>query len=176
MLQRYLSFQDGVSEFVGKAVSWMCLALIGVLVFEVTSRYFFDAPTNWAHELSTMLYGTFCILAGVYTHKHHGHVRSEAIYGLFPKRGRAFLDVVTGLLGLVVFCVFFTVVFDFAKESWAIREMSSKSAWAPPLYPFKAMMPLAVALMILQATAQLVRDICTLLDISVKPADEEKLI
>lgn len=165
LIRRYLAIQDGISEFTGRAVSWLCLALILALLYEVVARYFFASPTSWAHELGTMLYGSFGILAGAYTHKHRGHVRSEVIYGLFPRKGRALLDILTGLLGLIVFCVFFMQVFEFARDSWAIQEVSAKSRWAPPLYPFKSVLPLAAALLILQSLAQLVRDICVLLDI-----------
>ncbi len=162
---RYLEIQDRISEATGRAVSWMCLAMIGVLVYEVTARYLFNAPTEWAHESTTMLYGTFCILAGVYTHKHHGHVRSEVIYNLFPRRGKAFLDVLTGLLGLLIFSVFFVITFNFAVDSWQMAEVSSKSTWAPPVYPFKTMLPLAIALMMMQSVAHLIRDLQVLLGV-----------
>lgn len=157
-LSQYLAFQDRVSEWVGKTVSWMCLAMIAGLCYEVGARYLFLNPTSWAHESTTMLYGTFCILAGVYTHKHQGHVRSEVIYNLFPVRGRAVLDVLTGLIGLVVFAVFFVITFNYAAESWAIKEVSSKSTWAPIVYPFKSMLPLAVGLMILQSIVAVIRN------------------
>ena len=158
-LSQYLAFQDRISEWVGKTVSWMCLAMIAVLGYEVAARYLFNSPTSWAHESTTMLYGTFCILAGVYTHKHHGHVKSEVIYNLFSVRTRAIMDVITGSIGLVVFGVFFVITFNYAAESWAIREVSSKSTWAPIVYPFKSVLPLAIALMMLQSLAALIRSL-----------------
>lgn len=162
LLARYLAIQDRVSEGVGKAISWLCLAMIFVLIYEVSARYLFNSPTEWAHESTTMLYGTFCILAGAYTHRHHGHVRSEVIYNLFSTRGKAFCDVLTGLLGLLVFGVFFWITFNYAWDSWLMKEASSKSTWAPPVYPFKAMLPLAIALMMLQSCAHLLRDLAVL--------------
>ena len=164
-LARLLNWQDKLSEFVGKTVSWMCLAMIAVLLFEITARYVLNKPTEWAHESSTMLYGTFCILGGVYTHLHNGHVRSEVIYQLFSPRGRAFLDVLTGFLGLIIFGVFFFVALDFAIESWKISEHSSKSTWAPPVYPFKSVLPLAAALIWMQSLAHLIRDIAVAFDV-----------
>ncbi len=164
-LARLLNWQDKVSEYVGKTVSWMCLAMIAVLLFEITARYILNKPTEWAHETSTMLYGTFCILGGVYTHLHNGHVRSEVIYQLFSPRGRAFLDVLTGILGLIIFGVFFFVALDFAIESWKINEHSSKSTWAPPVYPFKSVLPLAAALIWMQSLAHLFRDIAVAFEI-----------
>ena len=67
---RYLVAQDGLSEFVGRAISWLTLAMIAVLMIEIVFRYFLDSPTIWAHETSTMLYGGFCILAGCYSTIH----------------------------------------------------------------------------------------------------------
>ncbi len=166
MLARCLKFQDGVSEFVGKTVSWLCLVMIAVLMYEVVGRYLFNSPTEWAHESTTMLYGTFCILGGVYTHRHNGHVRSEAIYSLFPARARAVMDVITGLVGLAVFGVFFFVVLDFALESWQSNEHSSKSTWAPPIYPFKSVLPLAALLIWLQSLVHLIRDLAVVFDVA----------
>lgn len=158
-ISRLLNTQDEISDFIGRAVSWMCLAMMAVLALEISARYLFNSPTSWAHETTTMLYGTFCILAGVYTHRHHGHVRSEAVYHLFPARGRAVLDVITGGIGLVVFAVFFYVAWEFAYDSWVSNEHSSKSTWAPPIYPFKSVLPLAVGLMWLQSLVHFIRDV-----------------
>ncbi len=166
MLARYLRFQDGVSEFIGKAVSWLCLVMIGVLMYEVIGRYLFNNPTEWAHESTTMLYGTFCILGGVYTHLHNGHVRCEVLYHLFPPRGRAVLDVITGLVGLAIFGVFFFVALEFALESWQRNEHSSKSTWAPPVYPFKSVLPLAALLIWLQSLVHLIRDLAVVFDVA----------
>lgn len=170
-LSQYLHWQNKVSEWVGKGVSWMCLAMIAVLGYEVTARYVFNSPTSWAHESTTMLYGTFCILAGVYTHRYHGHVRSEVIYNLFPARARIFMDCLTGALGLVVLAVFLLITFRYAADSWAIREVSSKSTWAPIVYPFKSVLPLAVALMMLQSIAHLVENIARLCGVAIAEQD-----
>ena len=41
----------------------------------------------------------------------------------------------------------------------------SQSAWNPPLYPAKLMIPLAAVLLLLQGLVKLIRDILILLDI-----------
>ncbi|OMH26252.1 TRAP transporter small permease subunit [Motiliproteus sp. MSK22-1] len=169
LLTRYLAAVDRISEGIGKAISWLCLAMILVLIYEVAARYLFNSPTAWAHESTTMLYGTFCILAGAYTHRLHGHVRSEVIYNLFPTRGKAVLDLLTGSIGLLVFGVFFWITFNYAWDSWLMREVSSKSTWAPPVYPFKAMLPLAIALMMLQSLVHVLRNVAVIFDLQSLP-------
>lgn len=162
---RYLVAQDGLSEFVGRAISWLTLGMIGVLVIEIVSRYFLDSPTLWAHETSTMLYGAFCMLAGAYTLRHRGHVRSEVIWGALPKRGQAFCDVLIFSMGAVVLTMFLKLAIGFAAQSWAVLEYSNKSMWQPPLYPIKTVIPIAVGLVLLQNMAELLRAVLTMLGI-----------
>ncbi|MCI5096877.1 MAG: TRAP transporter small permease subunit [Rhodobacteraceae bacterium] len=162
---RYLVAQDGLSEFVGRAISWLTLAMIGVLMLEIVARYFLNAPTIWAHETSTMLYGAFCMLAGSYTLRHRSHVRSEVIYGLLGPRGKAFCDTIIFTLGLIVLGIFFKMAVEFAAQSWSVREYSNKSIWQPVIYPIKTVIPLAVGLVILQNIAELLRSVLVMLGI-----------
>jgi len=153
----YLRVQDGLSDWVGRATSWLTLGIIGVLIFEVVARYMLNAPTIWGHELSTMFFGALSILAGSYTLRHQGHVRSDVIYRLLPGRGQAFCDVVIFTLALVVLAIVLQMAVDFAYHAWNIGEFSNRSVWRPPLWPIKATIPLAVALLMLQCLAELVR-------------------
>lgn len=162
---RYLVAQDGLSEYVGRAISWLTLGMIGVLMIEIVSRYFLNSPTLWAHETSTMLYGGFCMLAGCYTLRHRGHVRSEVIWGALPRRGQAFCDVLIFSVGAVVLGIFLKLSITFAAESWAVLEYSNKSMWQPPLYPIKTVIPVAVGLVLLQNMAELLRAVLTVLNV-----------
>ncbi|PID35938.1 MAG: C4-dicarboxylate ABC transporter substrate-binding protein [Rhodobacterales bacterium] len=165
LLTRYLVLQDGLSDFVGRAISWLVLGLIGVLMLEIVARYFLNSPTIWAHETSTMLYGAFCILAGTYTLRHRGHVRSEVIYGALNTRWKALMDTIIFAMGLVVLAVFLDMAIDFAAHSWEVREYSNKSIWQPPIYPIKTVIPVAVGLLLLQNIAEFLRAFFTLLGV-----------
>ena len=165
LVTRYLVLQDGLSDFVGRAISWLTLGMIGVLMLEIAARYFLNAPTIWAHETSTMLYGAFCMLAGGYTLRHRGHVRSEVIYGLMHPRVKAACDLVVYTLGLVVLGVFLKLAVEFAAHSWEVREYSNKSIWQPVVYPIKTVIPIAVALVILQNIAEWLRALLIMLGV-----------
>jgi|AntDeeMinimDraft_5_1070356.scaffolds.fasta_scaffold10951_2 TRAP-type mannitol/chloroaromatic compound transport system permease small subunit len=159
MIKRYLILQDGLSEIVGRAVSLLLIAMLVVMLYEILMRYFLMSPTIWAHELTTMLFGAFCVLSGCYTLRHQGHVRSEVLWGVLPPRLRAGLDVVVYFLGIIVLIVFFKMAIDFAAKSWANNEFSNRSVWQPPLYYIKTVIPIAVGLLILQSVAELVRSL-----------------
>jgi TRAP-type mannitol/chloroaromatic compound transport system permease small subunit len=46
---------------------------------------------------------------------------------------------------------------DYAAQSWRINEHSSVTADGPPIYPFKTVIPLAGALVMLQGLAEIAR-------------------
>lgn len=161
-----LNFIDSLSEWTGKVFAWLSLPMIGVLVFEVTARRLANSPTDWAHESTTMLYGTFCIVGAVWTLREKSHVRTEVIHQMLPLKLQIFFDILTGLLALAMFAILFWGSYEFAADSWAKSEISSKSTWGVPVYPFKSVIPFAVGLMFLQQIAHIVRDIMHLLGFS----------
>lgn len=174
MITKYLAFQDGLSDIVGRAIRWLTLVMMGVLLFEIAARYLVGSPTEWAHESSTMLYGTLCIMAGAYTMKGKAHVRSDVLYGHFSNRTKGFFDSVGIILTLICMAIFFKLSLNFAIESWEVREFSAKSTWQPPIYPFKSVVPIAAGLILLQLLAELVRSIARLLDIEIDDPRERQ--
>ncbi|MFN7778751.1 MAG: TRAP transporter small permease subunit, partial [Betaproteobacteria bacterium] len=66
-MQRLLLSIDKFSTFVGQVFSWLIVALTGLIVWEVYSRYVLNDPHAWALDAQIMLYGTLFMMAGAYT-------------------------------------------------------------------------------------------------------------
>lgn len=158
-MNKLLNFIDALSEWTGKTFAWLSIPMIVVIVYEVVIRKIFNSPTDWAHESTTMLYGTFCMVGAVWTLREKRHVRTEVIHQIMPPRLQTFCDVLTGVLALAMFIILFLGSLEFAADSWAKREISSKSTWGVPIYPFKTVIPIAVGLMFLQQLAHTLRDV-----------------
>ena len=154
---------DRFNTRIGHFFAWLIVALTGLITWEVFSRYALNAPHPWAFDAQMMLYGTLFMMAGAYTLAANGHVRGDILYGFFSPRAQAFFD-------LVLYIVFFIpgivamvwAGYVYAGESFAIREHSSITANGPPIYPFKAVIPLAGALLILQGAIEILRCIVCL--------------
>src|SRR6476469_4951403 len=71
---------DSISIVSGKAVAWLIIPMVGSLVYEVVARYLFNAPTEWAYDMTFMLYGTFFMLGAAYTLQKKGHIRTDSFY------------------------------------------------------------------------------------------------
>ena len=78
-LERILVLIDDANDWVGKIVSFLTLAMIAVLMWEIALRYVFNRPTIWAHELSTMMFGAYLLLAGGYVLCHRAHVNMDIL-------------------------------------------------------------------------------------------------
>ena len=157
-VERFLHTIDGINTWFGKAAAWLVVGLMLLVCAEVFKRYALNAPTAWIFDASNMLYGSLFMLCGAYTLAQNAHVRGDFLYSSFRPRTQALLD-------LILYIVFFipgimALVYAgsyYAADSWRIAEHSNVTADGPPVYPFKTIIPIAGALVMLQGVAEIVR-------------------
>ena len=147
-----------INEWVAKRVSWIIFIIIGSTVYEVIMRYVFSAPTEWSFELNYLLNGAYFMLLGAFTFAVRGHVNVDIFYARFSPRTRAIVDLFTAPLFFFFILMMLIFGWQFALSSVAYRETLS-SAWAPPIYPVKMIIPVAAAMLILQGLAKFIRDL-----------------
>jgi TRAP-type mannitol/chloroaromatic compound transport system permease small subunit len=162
-MQKILLAVDKLSTVVGQAFSWLILVLTLMISWEVFSRYALDNPHPWAFDVMSMMYGTLFMTAGAYTLSKNGHVRGDVLYGFFPPRLQAGLDLALYILFFIpgVFALAWAG-YGFAADSWAINEHSNITANGPPVYPFKTIIPIAGAILLAQGLVEIVRCIVCL--------------
>jgi len=156
--QKFLYRIDAVSTWFGKGAAWLVVLLMLLVCAEVFKRYLLNMPTAWIFDASNMLYGSLFMLCGAYTLAQNGHVRGDFLYSSMKPRTQAALD-------LILYIVFFipgiaALVYagtTYAGASWRILEHSAVTADGPPIYPFKTVIPIAGALVLLQGLAEIVR-------------------
>jgi TRAP-type mannitol/chloroaromatic compound transport system permease small subunit len=157
-MQKILLTIDKISTFVGQAFSWLIVSLTFLITYEVFSRYALDAPHAYAFDAMLMMYGTLFMMAGAYTLSKNGHVRGDVLYGFFPPRVQAGLDltlyIVFFLPGVTALC---WAGYSYAAESWAILEHSSITSEGPPIYQFKTVIPVAGAFILVQGIVEIIR-------------------
>ena len=157
-MQRFLISVDKLSTLVGHAFSFLIVVLTLQVSWEVFSRYVLDDPHAWAFDAMIMLYGTLFMMAGAYTLAKNGHVRGDVLYGFFEPRTQATIDLVLYVLFFVPGVIALTYAgYFYAAESWAINEHSNVTAEGPPIYPFKTIIPIAGAFLLLQGVVEIIR-------------------
>jgi TRAP-type mannitol/chloroaromatic compound transport system permease small subunit len=157
-MQKLLLRVDRFNTLVGHAFAWTIVGLTLLITWEVFSRYALNAPHAWVFDATYMLYGALFMMAGAYTLATGGHVRGDVLYGFFRPRTQATLDLILYFVffipGVLALC---WAGWDFFTESMTINEHSSVTSDGPPIYPFKAIIPLAGAVLLLQGVVEILR-------------------
>jgi TRAP-type mannitol/chloroaromatic compound transport system permease small subunit len=150
---------DTISEWTAKAVSWLTVALVLVLVFDVTERYVFGGATIWAYETATMLGATIYVMGWTYVHRMRDHVRVDIIYVHLSPRFQLVIDIIgTVLFMLPLLYVLIDTSIYYMLRAWRIDEVLAETFWYPPAGPFRTVVVVALFLLAFQAVAHLIRD------------------
>ena len=165
MACRFVSAIDKLNRFIAERfAAFLIYVLIAVTTYIVVARYILHISTLWGPELSAYLYATLFMLGGGYALYTGTHVGMDLIQTKLNPRNQAILRMVSSL---VLF--FFSIILlwkgsEFAWRALVIGE-HSQSAWSPPVFPIKAVVPLAALLLLLQGLANLVRDLLYLMGV-----------
>ncbi|ANT61809.1 C4-dicarboxylate ABC transporter substrate-binding protein [Salipiger sp. CCB-MM3] len=134
---------------------WLVYAIVLLMLWEVLSRYLMAAPTSWAPELATLIFGPFFLLGGPYLLHLGGHVAVDIV----SAKATGGLATVLQVIGLALAAAFGAILLWFSVplvwQSFSYGE-TSYSAWNPIVWPAKAFLPLAALLLLLQALADAV--------------------
>ena len=161
-MQKLLLAVDSLSTWFGKACAWTVIGLTLLITWEVFSRYVLNNPHAWVLDAQIMLYGVLFMSAGAYTLAKSGHVRGDVLYGFFSPRTQAGWDLALYIVFFLPGIIALTYAgWFFANESLAIREQTF-NADPLPVYPFKFVVPIAGAFLLLQGIVEIIRCIMCL--------------
>lgn len=157
---RLVRIIDRITDTTGVWVAWLNVPLVLAVAYEVISRYAFNAPTVWSYDVTYMLYGTIFMLGAAYALHKGAHIRTDFFYDKWSDRTRGIVDSIS----YIVF--FFPSILMLMAASWSeawyayvIKETSEQTNWRPILWPFKAVVPLTCAMLLLQGVSELIKSL-----------------
>ena len=159
-----------LNRWIFQATVWLMAIVVPVMLYEVAARYFFDAPTVWGMELAVLLFGPYFLLGGPYLLHLKGHVALDVARQRLSPAWQRRLDLVNFPI-IVLFCAILLYFSAPAAYSAFTYRETSFSAWNPPIWPVKAAVPLALALMLLQAVVEFFRTLFGETTADVSPAE-----
>jgi len=158
---------DHFSEWSGRMLYWLTLGMVGIGAFNAIARYLdrytgLGLSSNMWIELQWYLFSLVFLLGAAYTLKHDAHVRVDVLYTQLSRKGKAWVNLLGTVLFLMPFCaVILWMSIPFVFNSWAILEMSPDPGGLPR-YPIKAVIPLALVLLMVQGASILIREVAVL--------------
>lgn len=151
---------DGIDWFidlVGRAISWLALAVALVMGTNVFLRYGLSVGYIWAQELEWWLLVPLTLIGMSYALRHGEHVRVDVLFAGFSNRTKDAVNVISAALAVIFSALVIWLSLAYVAQSWAIGEGSPNPGGLPALYLMKAMIPLGFALLLLQSLAQAIQ-------------------
>ena len=152
-------FIDHFSKFSGLAVSQLYLIAAFCTIYEVASRYIFNAPTQWAFEVVMVLCATAWMLSAGYITLHKRHIAINVLYLMAGEKGKWRLDLFAYVVGIVALWLLADDAIVRALESIRMGEKMG-SAWnSPQPLVLKTMLVVGAIMYLIQLLVNLHRHV-----------------
>lgn len=150
---------DTLNEALGRLIAPLIAVITLIVLYDIGLRFFAGRPSDWAFDITKMLFGAHFMLMAAYGLRHHAHVEVDVLKRLLSRRKQAALE----LLGYLIFFVPFiwmllTLGWSFFMRSFS-RGETTYGVVSIPVYPIKGVIVVAAVLILLQAIAIVIRAI-----------------
>lgn len=159
---------DGLLEWVGKIGAWMGLALVLVVCYDVTTRYFgvpklFGLNSTQIQESEYWLHTFLFTFTIGWAYTRQAHVRIDLVRDRFSLRNKYRIEIfgiIAFLMTYVVIGVWFTSVY--AHGSFLEGEASKSSIGLTHIWVLKTTLPIMFILLGLAGISQLIKAVAGL--------------
>lgn len=159
-IRGYVRIVEAVNRRIGRVAMYLLFAMMGILLWSSISKTFF-LPSLWTLEMAQFTLVAYYMLGGPYSLQLGAHVRMDLFYANWSQRKKAWIDAFT-VVALLTYLALL-LYGGLSSTAYSLQyDERSYTAWAPLMWPIKALMCLAALLMLLQGTALLIRDIATI--------------
>ena len=154
------------SERTGMLVSWLVLAMVLLVSYDVAMRYFFQSGSVALQEMEWHLFSLIFLIGAAYTLKHDDHVRLDLFYKskFMDDQRRAWIDLFGSIFLLIPFCILIiSSAWPFVYQSYIHLEGSPDPGGLPYRWILKASIPLGFTFLLLQGVSDIVKNLSTIL-------------
>ncbi len=134
------------ADFMGRSAAWLIVALIAVIITDVTLRNWFVIGSTKLQELEWHLHGALFLLALGWAYNRNAHVRIELLSERWSPRTKAWVELLgccAFLLPYISAVIWFGL--DYVAYSIEYNESSASATGLPDRWLIKAAIPIGFA-------------------------------
>lgn len=161
MLARVEKFID----WVGRATSWLALAIVVLMATNVVLRYLFSYGSVWAQELEWHLLAPLILFGIAYALQKGEHVRVDVAYTHFSAKNKERVNLLAALLCLAISVLVIWLSIHYVQQSYVIGEQSADPGGLTHRWVLKALIPIGFVLLLLQSVAEVAKSWLKLRDL-----------
>jgi TRAP-type mannitol/chloroaromatic compound transport system permease small subunit len=148
---------DWLGEWIGRIIIWLVLGAVLISAGNAVVRKAFQVSSNAFLEIQWYLFATVFMLGAGYAFLRNAHVRIDFLSAHFPPKIRAWIDIAGIVVFLGPFCLLMiNVSWPIFANAWVSGEMS-QNAGGLIRWPVYLLIPAGMALLLLQATSELIK-------------------
>ncbi|WP_163575141.1 TRAP transporter small permease subunit [Halomonas faecis] len=148
---------DALNEGFGRLIAPLLAVITLIVIYDIAMRFFIGRPSDWAFDVTKMLFGAHFMLMAAYGLRHHAHVEVDVLKRLLSRRKQAALELLGYLLFFTPFIwMLSTLGWDFFMRAFS-RGETTYGMVSIPVYPVKGVIVVSAALLLLQAIAVVIR-------------------
>lgn len=170
---------ESINDFIGRAVSWLMLAVVLITFSVAIFRYGFSLGWIGLQESYLWLHGILFTSAMGYTLVHNNHVRVDIFYRTANERYKAWVDLVGTMIFLFpTLGIVWWACYPYVILSWQRLETSREAGGLPALYLLKSFLLVLVVVLLLQGIAVIFRCILVLRGATeyAEPFDDSQMV
>ena len=159
-VRSYVYHVERLNYRVGRFAMYLLYVMIAIMVWSMITKAM-RFPAIWTLEMAQFTLVAYYMLGAPWSLQTDVNLRMDLLYARLPERSRALTDAFT------IFCLMFYLAvmlygaFDSTVYSFTHDERNP-TAWRPVLWPLKTIITVSFALMLLQSTTLLLRDLAAL--------------
>ena len=142
-------FERLIAAMNATATVWI-FALVILVILDVAGRIFFGAPLTGTPELCKISNPAICFLQIGYVLWLGSHIRTTMVYDRVSSKGRKLLDILSCVLGVLMFASIFYSSISLTWVAWAVGEYEGEGALRVPTAPVRTIILIGSACMIIQ--------------------------
>lgn len=155
-------FVDNISKLLAKISSYIVLALIISINYEVFVRYFLNSPTMWSYAVSFMLGASMYALGLADVFRTDDNVKVDLFYIKFPKKVKLLINIIFGIIfAIPTVYIIIDKFWEDALMSFEFKEtFLAYTPWQGAIsWPMKMTITLGFTWLFIQILINLLRDI-----------------
>lgn len=137
---------------------WTC-ALMFIITADVLSRTFFNYTMVGTSEIVANSLVGIAFLQFTFVLKEDRHVRATVLYDKFPPKGQAVLDLLSSLIGLLLFIAILFPSWKLLLSAIRVGEFEGDGALRVPTSPIRALVVYGSVLMLVEYALQVIKGV-----------------
>jgi len=156
-LLKLSGFIDALNGRVGRALKWLILAAVLLSAGNAIARRAFHMGSAALIEVQWYLFSGVFLLGAGYAFLKNVHVRIDFVSSRLSARTRSWIDIVGILVFLAPFCwILIQMSWPLFVKAWQSGEMS-QNAGGLIRWPVFLLLPVGMALLLLQSASELIK-------------------